>query len=118
MAEYNDRNEYISLIPVELLASEERDAAGQGEAYDMGDRSTLRLDLAVTAIDGTAPSLAVLIQTSKDGSTWREIAAFTALSGVGSQRMTVPGCDRYVRAAWYLAGSTPAFTFSVSGDAA
>lgn len=120
MAEkYNERNEWISLIETILAASAEREENGQGEAVDMGDRSTLRLTLNVSAVEGTAPSLAVAVETSEDGSTaWREAGAFTARSTTGSQRIVVPGCDRYVRAAWYIDGTTPAFTFSVLGEAA
>jgi len=115
---FNDKNEWIDADELVLAASAERSANGQGSAIDLGDRGTPRLTLDVTAAGGTAPSLAVAIETSADGSTWREIGAFTALSAVGSQRASFPGADRYVRAAWYLAGTTPAFTFSVSGNAA
>ena len=31
------------------------------------------------------------------------------------QRLTVPGCDRFIRTRWLVSGTTPSFTFSVSG---
>jgi hypothetical protein len=103
---------------VVLAALLARTADGQGSSIELGDRGTLRAELTCTAASGTAPSLMVKIETSKDGVTWREVAAFTALSAAGSQRISVPGCDRFVRASWDLGGDTPSFTFSVDGEAA
>lgn len=101
-----------------LAASAARTTSANGSAFEPGDRSALRLLLDCTAASGTSPSLLVLIETSQDGTTWREIGAFTALTAVGSQRASFPGADRFVRARWVLGGTSPSFTFSVSGEAA
>jgi hypothetical protein len=74
--------------------------------------------LTCTDHSGTTPSLLVFVETSSDGTTWRELGAFTALFAAGSQRASFPGADRFVRARWALGGTDPSFTFSVSGEAA
>lgn len=117
MAHREDGN-FINVDEALLAASAERTASGTGAALDLGDRNTLRQTLDVSAISGTAASLLVAIETSEDGTTWRELGTFTARSAIGSQRATFSGADRYVRARWYVSGDTPVITFSVSGDAA
>lgn len=103
---------------VTLHGSAARTASGSGSAVELGDRGTLRLDLAVTAASGTKPSLSVDIETSADGSTWRPMAGFTALATTGSQRISIGGLDRFARAVWTISGTgSPSFTFSVSGEA-
>lgn len=98
-------------------ASSARIASDSGAGIEMGDRGTVRLLLDVTAASGTLPTLGVAIQTSHDGSTWRELGAFTGLTTTGSQRISLGGLDRYVRAVWTIGGTNPSFTFSVSGEA-
>jgi hypothetical protein len=58
------------------------------------------------------------IDTSPDNSTWTAIAAFaaqtTTTSGVRKQ---FSGVDQYIRASWTITGTTPSFTFAVTGIA-
>lgn len=115
---YNKQNgEWADTEAVTLHGSAARTSSANGSAVELGDRGTMRLLLDVTAASGTNPTLAVTIETSYDGVTWREIGAFTALGAIGSQRASFPGADRYVRARWGIGGSDPSFTFSVSGEA-
>jgi hypothetical protein len=103
---------------VTLHASAARTASGSGTGVELGDRSGIRLDLAVTAASGTKPSLQVDLETSSDNATWRPVGGFTALASTGTQRMSLGGLDRFVRAVWTISGSgSPSFTFSVSGEA-
>ena len=85
----------------------------------VGDRGTLRLDLDVTAVSGTAPRLHVQVETRKAyaSGTWRVVDAFDIATAVGAQRRAMGGCDRFVRVAYTLEGTTPSFAFSVSGEA-
>lgn len=111
--------EFIDVEEVTLASSAARTTSDAGAAIDLGDRGTLRLSLAVTAKSGTKPSLHALVETSADGSTWRQLGSFTAVNdATGSERRSFPGADRYVRLRWVISGTTPSFTFSVSGDAA
>lgn len=104
---------------IELLASGTRTASGTSDVYELGDRSTLRLDLDVTAVSGTAPRLHVQVETRKAyaSGTWRVVDAFDIATAVGAQRRAMGGCDRFVRVAYALEGTTPSFAFSVSGEA-
>jgi phage gp36-like protein len=106
-----------STTPIAPLASATRTADGSGSSVDLGVRTTAALDLVVTALDGTLPTLTVALQTSKDGTTWRALGAFTAVSAAGVSSKRFPGADRYLRATWALGGTDPSFTFSVEGDA-
>jgi hypothetical protein len=109
--------EWVDTESLALAPSQARTADGNGPTFELGRRTTLQLDLEVTAVSGTNPSLSVAVQTSHDGSSWREHGAFTQKVAAGSQRFSLAGLDRYVRVAWGILGTTPSFTFSVSADA-
>jgi hypothetical protein len=104
---------------VVLHASAERVANGSGAGMELGDRTTVRLLLDVTAkgadVDET---LDVTVETSHDGATWRSLGAFAQKTAVGSERKSFAGCDRFVRVSYTVGGTTPSFTFSVEGEAA
>jgi hypothetical protein len=102
---------------ITLAASAARTATGTGSAVEMGDSGILRLTLDITAASGTTPTLDVAIQTSQDGSTgWTTVASFAQQTGVATVRKVFAGFDRYARASWTIAGTTPSFTFSCVGD--
>ena len=103
--------------PVALHPSATCTASGSGGSYAMEGRSTLRLTLDVTAASGTTPSMTVTVETSGDGTTWASAGTFTAATGVTSQRKSFGGLDRYARVSWAITGTTPSFTFSVTGEA-
>ena len=105
--------EFADTEDVTLAASAARTTDSQGAGVELGDRGVLRATLDVTAASGT---LMVSIETSADGSTWREVGAFTGATGTGSQRLSFAGLDRYVRAKWAITTSG-SFTFSVTGEA-
>jgi phage gp36-like protein len=104
-----------SSTDVTLASSAARTASGAGASVDLGIKSGLTLDLLVSAASGTSPTLAVSIETSKDGSTWRTLGSFTQATAAGPQSKAFAGADRYVRVAWTIGGTTPSFTFSLSG---
>ncbi len=83
---------------------------------------TVSLTLAASAArtataNGTTPTLDVVIQTSHDGTTWRTAHTFTQATATGTQRASFT-VDRFVRASWTVDGTTPSFTFAVTGEAA
>ncbi len=87
---------------------------------ELGDKGTLRLNLAVTAVAGTSPSMTLTLETSPDGSTgWVSVAAFTAATAVSSQRKVFTGLDRFVRlnVTAFSGSATPSVTHGVSGEA-
>ncbi len=106
---------------VTLLASTTATASGTSTGVELDDKGTVRLALVVTAASGTTPSMTVTIQTSYDnGATdaWRTVGSgFPAVTAAGTTRQSFPGCDRFVRASYAITGTTPSFTFSITGEA-
>jgi hypothetical protein len=103
---------------VTLISSETYDESFETDAYEVGDRPTLRLDLDVTAISGSSAKLHVQIETRKDDDDdYRVADAFIAVTAVSAQRRVVAGLDRYVKVVCTISGSTPSVTFSLDGEA-
>lgn len=108
----------ISGDPVALFSpGTTHTASTTGPAVPSSNYTTLRLTLAVSAVGGTTPSMTVNVQTSDDGATWNTLASFPAVTAAGSTRRTFAGVDRYVRATTTITGTTPSFTFGLTGEA-
>jgi hypothetical protein len=104
-----------TLIPAGTVAT----AAGSGAALELGNKSTFRAVSQVTAISGAGASLQVIIETSYDAGVtdpWRTAANMWAQTSTNSVRASA-AMDRFVRARWTLAGTTPSVTFGVNGEA-
>jgi phage gp36-like protein len=92
-------------------------ASGSGAAVDLGTFSTARVDLGVSAVAGTIPSLIVGVESSVDGlSGWRSVGALGPVTAAGPLTTTLAGVERYLRGAWVISGTTPAFTFAVTAQ--
>lgn len=100
-----------------LQASAAQTSSGAGSPIDLGSRDRLlRQTLTVSTVSGGTPSLTVRLECSADGSTgWRTFGAFTVVSAASVERLTFVSPEQHVRVAWAIAGSTPSFTFLVSG---
>lgn len=99
------------------LAGTPRTATFNSASIELGDLPTMCIDLTVSAASGTTPTLDVTIQTSKDNATWRTVASFAQKTGVSTERKSFTGCDRFVRANCVIGGTTPSFTFDITGEA-
>lgn len=103
--------------PLALAASAARTTSDSGSAID-GEKAgrSANVELKVTAVSGTDPTLLVTLEQSDDGlvdwETWR---AFPSVTGITKQRITRSPTKRFVRARWELGGTTPSFTFEVKG---
>lgn len=117
MGYFQQNGGYADTKSTSLHASAARTATGASAAIEVGDRGVLRLLLDVTAASGTTPTLDVTVQTSYDGTTWRSLGTFTQATGVTSERKSFSGCDRFARVSYTIGGTTPSFTFAVSGEA-
>ena len=99
-----------------LQASSAQTTGGNSGALPgYGGANTLRLQLNVTAVSGTAtPTLTVFIEDTLDGTNWNQIVAFTAATATGIQavNVTTPFADR-LRVRWTITGTTPSITFEV-----
>jgi hypothetical protein len=91
-------------------------ANGQTGGRNVGYIHTLRLNRVVTAASGTTPSLTVIIEHSADNATWSTHTTFTAATAVNTERKVLSGLDRYVRARWTVSGTTPSFTWGLTGE--
>lgn len=100
---------------VELAGSLARTASGSSvPTGGMTARSTLRVQLDVTAVSGTSPSLAVTLEDTVDGTNWNTIGTFAAKTAAGREVVNVTSpFTETVRARWDLTGTSPSFTFSV-----
>ncbi len=99
-----------------ILASAQRDSTAAGSTLaGFGRADVLRLQIEVTAKEGTNPTLDVLIEDTLDGSNWNTIGTFAQLVTTGLEviNVTSPFSDN-IRVSWTIGGTdTPKFTFNV-----
>jgi hypothetical protein len=96
--QYLDIEEGVVLFPATTHTTA---GAKNGDAIDIGDRTTLNAEFLCTALTGS-DTLDCKVQTSKDGSgsglgAWRDVATFTQLTAAGSERKSFAGLDRFIR---------------------
>lgn len=116
---YNSGGSHVATQGVGSLGDAQTGVTGAGttSAIEVGSRHTLRLTLAVTAVSGTTPSLTLNVQTSADNSSWYAVGSFAAKTAVSAESKSFSGLDRYVRLQWGApSGTTPNFSFNVTGD--
>ena len=99
-----------------LLASAAKTTTGAATAVSgFQGAGTLIVQLAVTVVSGTDPTLDVLVEDTIDGTNYHTIATFTQKVATGVQvlAVTAPFAGK-LRASWTIGGTnTPTFTFSV-----
>lgn len=85
-----------------------------GGSPGWGAVSTIRAQLNVTAVSGSAPTLDVIFEDTLDGTNWNTIGTLTQKNTTGREviDITAPFSDT-VRASWIISGTDPSFTFSV-----
>lgn len=110
-------NRWADTLDVAIESASAKTITGVSAGVEIADRGVARLLLNVTAASGTTPTLNVTMQTSSDNATWRSLGTFAQKTAAGSERLSFNGLDKFVRASWVIAGTTPSFTFSISGDA-
>lgn len=101
---------------IELASMADRSTNGNSEVWTgFGDVVTLRAQLDVASVSGTAPALDVVIEDTLDGVNWHPLITFPQRSAVGAvvANYTLPFADR-LRARWSLGGASPAFAFAVT----
>ncbi len=115
-------------LAITLLPSGPQTVSGSGVAVDLVDvasglplRTTLVLSVDLDAITGTLPVLSMTVETA-DSATgpWREVGRLGEKLNENSADdypLLVGDCERFVRLAWTITGTTPSFTFGVAGTA-
>lgn len=100
--------------PVPVLTGQAITATGQSAAFNTsGD---LDLEVEVTAVSGTSPSITFSVQFSMDGTNWAAPAtadSFTAITAVGNAIAGFPALAPFWRLAWTVSGTSPHFTVTV-----
>lgn len=101
-----------------LVASAAHTITGSSAAIPVGSGSaSLEVELEVTAVSGTTPTLALSISWSDDGTNFgaNDGAAdtFASVTAVGNVVKTIPVRAPYMQLTWTLGGTSPSFTFSV-----
>jgi hypothetical protein len=98
-----------------LVTSAARTASGDsGTLTGWGAPDLARVQLDVTAVAGTGPTLDVVVEDTLDGTNWHSVGTFTQAAAVGVQviNLSTPFADR-LRVRWTVGGTSPSFTFSV-----
>lgn len=97
-------------------------APSSGARTTNGDTGPLRgyslptsvlVQLDVTAVAGTTPTLDVVVEDTIDGTNWYQVAAFAQKTAPGREllRVATPFADT-LRVRWIIGGVSPSFTFS------
>lgn len=114
LSEYREDGRFLPTYDAPLLPATAITASGTGDTYEMGAAHTLRLTRTVSVLAGGA-SVLVYVQTSADGSTWRDVGGFAPATTTGSDALAFAGLDRYARIRYALTGASA--TLAVTGTA-
>lgn len=105
----------------ELLASAARTATGQSSSYGTSGRVVaMVVQVNVTAVSGTTPTLDVDLEDSFDGVIWNKVSDINAsnITATGTTvarlNLTATPATRLLRVKYTIGGTTPSFTFSVN----
>ncbi len=117
MARYSDaRGRFVRGEDLTLHASGPETATVQGAWFNTEEVNTLDLLLDVTAASGTTPSMTVSIETREGAAdTPVTVASFAAKTGVASERKRFTGLGKECRFIATVSGTTPSFTFALTG---
>lgn len=118
-------NIYVDSIPV--LASAARTTSSQGTAVELpANCRKFSFQIVCSARSGTNPTLDAIVQHSIDGgTTWFDLVTFTQLTATGQELKSYAEVEsssaqtvgKLVRAKWTVGGTTPSFTFAITGAA-
>jgi hypothetical protein len=103
---------------ITLHASAAETTTAAGAAVELKDgRSCVKLDLIVTAVSGTDPTMTIALETGPSATgPWRPAGSFAVQSATGKTSKTFAGLDAYVREQRTIGGTLiPTFTYSLAG---
>lgn len=102
-----------------LVASAARTATGNsGSIAAQGGNENVSVLLACSAVSGTSPSLTLTVEWSHDGTNWAQgdsADTFTAITATGNKVKSFTVKGAFMRLVWTVSGTTPSFTFGVTG---
>jgi len=90
-------------------------ASGNSVAVDVSPFSVLEIEIKVTSVSGTAPTLDVYIEgLFENTGDYKILASQTGITATGTWFVTINPCAfRYIRVRWVVGGTSPSFTFRV-----
>lgn len=68
------------------------------------------VQVVVTAVSGTSPTLAVKVQESDDNSTYNDVVVFPSITATGRYHRLVQSKKAYLRLNYVVGGTSPSFT--------
>ena len=101
-----------------LLASGARTASGTGSDVDVTHVDSGDVLINVTVVSGTTPELVVVIQGQDEiTGVWKNLVETDPITAVGQYWIELePIRFRKIRVSYTITGTTPSFTFSVTGQ--
>jgi hypothetical protein len=94
-------------------------ASGNSADIDVSTVSALEIELKVTSVSGTTPTLDVYIEGKFEATgDYKVLASQTGITSTGIWFFTInPLIFRYIRVRWVVGGVSPSFTFTVVAQA-
>jgi hypothetical protein len=94
-------------------------ASGNSSDIDVSTISAMEIEIKVTSVSGTTPTLDVYVEGKFEVSgDYKPLAYQTGITATGSWFFTInPLIFRYIRVKWVVGGTSPSFTFAVYGQA-
>jgi len=94
-------------------------ASGNSSDVDVSTISAMELELKVTSVSGTSPTLDVYVEGKFEATgDYKTLASQTGITSTGAWFFTLnPLIFRYIRVRWVVSGTSPSFTFRVDAQA-
>jgi len=93
-------------------------ANGNTSDINVNPFSVIELEIKVTSVSGTTPTLDVYIEGKFENTgDYKTLASQTGITATGIWFVTINPCAfRYIRVRWVVGGTSPSFTFRVDGQ--
>jgi hypothetical protein len=109
------QNRYKAAIT--LYSGTVTDSGNSGD-IDVSPFTVIELELKVTSVSGTTPTLSVYIEGKFENTgDYKTLASQENITAAGTWFFTInPNAFRYLRVRWVVGGTSPSFTFRVDGQ--
>ena len=121
---------YLNRDEATLKTTGAETASTTHSPVEVGDKAVINVEVLVSAVTGTTPTMLITIEGSNDGLTWYalgeigsdsfgigSLAAPANITAAGTYRAALPAA-RYVRSKSTITGTTPSFTYGIALSAA
>lgn len=93
-------------------------ANGNSDDIDISPFSVLEIEIKVTSVSGTSPTLSVYIEGKFENTgDYKTLVSQENITAIGTWFATINPCAfRYLRVRWVVGGTSPSFTFRVEAQ--